>query len=165
MLEHQSCWFSLFHHLHLPVSEHQGHSPDWTQASGGLVGRVARSVWRTDPRVSVKEPPQDGSHAWPPARRACSVINGLESAPAGLSMEEVREYERTMQEETNCKVKSSQNAGEAAKNFKNATTKKKANIVNNARNPEKSEYLVLPPPHPSHRHPHFKIRHPSPQRR
>lgn len=29
-------------------------------------------------------------------------------------MEEVREYERTMQDETNCKVKSSQNAGEAA---------------------------------------------------
>lgn len=29
-------------------------------------------------------------------------------------MEEVREYERTMQDKTNCKVKSSQNAGEAA---------------------------------------------------
>lgn len=29
-------------------------------------------------------------------------------------MEEVRDYERTMQEKTNCKVKSSQNAGEAA---------------------------------------------------
>lgn len=28
-------------------------------------------------------------------------------------MEEVREYERTMQDQTNCKVKSSQNAGEA----------------------------------------------------
>lgn len=28
-------------------------------------------------------------------------------------MEEVREYERTMQDKTNCKVKSSQNAGEA----------------------------------------------------
>lgn len=35
------------------------------------------------------------------------------AAPAGLSMEEVREYERTMQDKTNCKVKSSQNAGEA----------------------------------------------------
>lgn len=33
-------------------------------------------------------------------------------------MEEVREYERTMQEKTNCKVKSSQNAGEAANNEK-----------------------------------------------
>lgn len=52
---------------------------------------------------------------------ALSVFNDLNCAPApssappaGLSMEEVREYERTMQEKTNCKVKSSQSAGEAA---------------------------------------------------
>ncbi|TNN02664.1 cytoplasmic phosphatidylinositol transfer protein 1b [Takifugu flavidus] len=32
----------------------------------------------------------------------------------GLSMEEVREYERTMQDKTNCKVKSNQNAGPPA---------------------------------------------------
>lgn len=80
-------------------------------------------------------------------------------------MEEVREYERTMQEKTNCKVKSSQNAGEAANSFKKKKKQqeKKAHIVNKSRNPEKSEHLVCPPP--SHRHPHFKIRHPSLQRR
>lgn len=48
-----------------------------------------------------------------------SVDNDLNCAPAsssaGLTMDKVREYERTMQEKTNCKVKSSQNAGEAAK--------------------------------------------------
>lgn len=54
---------------------------------------------------------------------AFAVINDLNCAPApssappaGLSLEEVREYERTMQEKTNCKVKSSQNTGEAANN-------------------------------------------------
>lgn len=35
--------------------------------------------------------------------------------PAGLSLEEVREYEKTMQEKTNSKVKSNQNnSGEVA---------------------------------------------------
>lgn len=55
------------------------------------------------------------------SRCAYSVTDDLNCAPApscallaGLSMEEVREYERTMQEKTNDKVKSSQSAGEAA---------------------------------------------------
>lgn len=74
-------------------------------------------------------------------QRAYSVINGLKCAPAGLSMEEVREYERSMQEKTNCKVKSSQNAGEAANNLMFVF-----NVVNNTRNPEKSDYYVCPPP-------------------
>lgn len=43
-------------------------------------------------------------------------------------MEEVREYERTMQEKTNCKVKSSQNAGEAANTFKKKATKKESSL-------------------------------------
>lgn len=75
-----------------------------------------------------KRTPQNGSPALLLAQRACSVINGLESAPAGLSMEEVREYERTMQEKTNCKVKSSQNAGEAANNFKKSSKKRKLTL-------------------------------------
>lgn len=65
-------------------------------------------------------------------------------------MEEVREYERTMQEKTNCKVKSSQNAGEAANTFKKKQQKKKAHFLNNARNPEKSrEFGVSPSPPPT----------------
>lgn len=64
-------------------------------------------------------------------------------------MEEVREYERTMQEKTNDKVKSSQSAGEAADDQKKPNT-----CVNYTYNPENSYYYVCP-------HPHFKIRHPS----
>lgn len=45
----------------------------------------------------------------------CVCLLLLPAFPTGLSLEEVREYERKMQEETNCKVKSSQNStGEAA---------------------------------------------------
>lgn len=89
---------------------------------------MARSVRRTDPRVSIKEPLQNGSHASLLAQGAYSVINGLQSAPAGLSMEEVREYERAMQEKTNCKVKSSQNAGEAANAFKQKQQKRESSL-------------------------------------
>lgn len=45
----------------------------------------------------------------------CVCVLLLRAFPTGLSLEEVREYERKKQEETNCKVKSSQNSrGEAA---------------------------------------------------
>lgn len=147
-----------FQYLYLPVSEHPRHSPDRSQASSGVVRRMARSVWHPahDTWYKIKESSQQFSLAvasecvfcpsWPCAPALSSA------PPAGLSMEEVREYERTMQEKTNCKVKSSQNAGEAA-NINNL--KKKPTRVNYTCNPEKSYYYLCP------HHPHFKMRRPS----
>lgn len=61
-------------------------------------------------------------------------------------MEEVREYERTMQEETNCKVKSSQNAGEAAKSLKKQQQKRKQTLLIMRAIPKSQSIWCYPPP-------------------